>query len=108
MHEEHTMASKTTIKVALDWTPNTIHTGLYVAQQTGLYAQRGLDVQLLPPDADYSQTPAKRLETGEVDLAICPSESCIAYAQSGKMKLKAIYAILQKDCLLYTSPSPRD
>lgn len=56
-----------------------------------------MDVQLLPPDEDYSKSPAKRLENGEVDLAICPSESCIAYAESGKMQLQAIYAILQRD-----------
>ncbi|KAK4549641.1 hypothetical protein LTR36_004942 [Oleoguttula mirabilis] len=91
------MATPQTIKVALDWTPNTIHTGLFVAQETGIYASRGLDVQLLPPDPDYTKSPAKRLEDGEVDLAICPSESCIAYHESGKMKLQAIYAILQKD-----------
>lgn len=91
------MSSQTTIKVALDWTPNTIHTGLYVALQKGLYSSRNLDVQLLPPDASYTTTPAKRLENGEVDLAICPSESCIAYSESGKLRLQAIYAILQKD-----------
>lgn len=91
------MSSVTTIRVALDWTPNTIHSGLFVAQAKGLYSHAGLDVQLLPPDASYSTTPARRLEAGEVDLAICPSESCIAYAESGKMRLQAIYAILQKD-----------
>nr|POE52038.1 formylaminopyrimidine-binding protein [Quercus suber] len=91
------MSSLTTIKVALDWTPNTIHTGLYVALETGIYSSHGLDVQLLPPDASYSKTPAKRLEEGEVDLAICPSESCIAYHESGKLRLQAIYAILQRD-----------
>lgn len=93
----HTMASKTTIKIALDWTPNTIHTGLYLAQAAGLYANHNLDIQLLPPDTDYTKTPAKRLENGEVDLAVCPSESCIAYNQNGKVKLQAIYAILQRD-----------
>ncbi|KAH9817407.1 NMT1/THI5 like [Teratosphaeria destructans] len=88
---------KTPIKVALDWTPNTIHSGLYLAKEGGIYDKQGLDVQLLPPDAEYTKTPAKRLEDGDVDLAICPSESCIAYAHSGKMKLQAIYAILQRD-----------
>lgn len=91
------MPATTTIRVALDWTPNTIHSGLFIAQARGLYSSAGLDVQLLPPDEDYSKSPAKRLETGEVDLAICPSESCIAYAESGKMQLQAIYAILQRD-----------
>lgn len=63
------MASpRTPIKVALDWTPNTIHSGLFIAKEAGIYENRGLDVQLLPPDADYSKTPAKRVEGGEVDL----------------------------------------
>lgn len=65
--------------------------------EKGLYKDRGIDVQLLTPDENYSTTPAKRLENGEVDLAICPSESCIAYNETGKVKLQAIYTILQKD-----------
>ena len=89
--------SNTTIKVALDWTPNTIHSGLFVALEKGFYKEQGLDVKLLAPDANYSQTPAKLLENGEVDLAICPSESCIAHRESEKMHLQAIYAILQQD-----------
>jgi ABC-type nitrate/sulfonate/bicarbonate transport system substrate-binding protein len=88
---------KTPIKIALDWTPNTLHSGLFIAKETGIYENRGLDVELLPPDPTYSTRPAKRLDRGEVDLAICPSESCIAYQQAGRMKLKAIYAILQRD-----------
>lgn len=87
----------TTLRVALDWTPNTIHSGLYLAKEKGFYKEHNLEVELLPPDAKYSKTPAKRLESGEVDLAICPSESCIAYNETGKMQLQAIYAILQKD-----------
>lgn len=85
------------IRIALDWTPNTIHSGLYIAKEKGYYAKHDLDVELLPPDAQYSQTPAKRLEAGEVDLAICPSESCIAYNEGGKLQVQAIYAILQRD-----------
>ena len=34
----------TKITFCLDWTPNTNHTGLYVAQQMGYYEQEGLDV----------------------------------------------------------------
>ena len=60
--------TKTTIKSALDWTPNTIHSGLFIAKETGVYEQRGLEVELLSPGPDYTRTPAKRLEDGEVDL----------------------------------------
>ena len=107
--------ARQTIRVALDWTPNTIHSGLFFAQAKDLYSDVGLDVQLLPPDPAYSTTPAKRLGAGEVDLAICPSESIIAYAESDKSdcKLQAIYAILQKDASAIVSKSddilrPRD
>jgi ABC-type nitrate/sulfonate/bicarbonate transport system substrate-binding protein len=88
---------KQTLRIALDWTPNTIHTGLFIAQHLGLYSSAGLDVHLLPPDPAYATTPAKQLEAGTADLAICPSESCIAYAENGRMQLQAIYAILQRN-----------
>ncbi|KAK1075245.1 hypothetical protein LTR33_009589 [Friedmanniomyces endolithicus] len=90
-------APRTNVKVALDWTPNTIHSGLFLAKDTGIYEKHSLDVELLSPGPDYDKTPARRLQDGEVDLAICPSESCIAYQQAGKMQLRAIYAILQRD-----------
>ncbi|WP_217133626.1 ABC transporter substrate-binding protein [Leucobacter chinensis] len=36
------------IRFALDWTPNTNHTGLYVALERGYFADAGLDVEVLP------------------------------------------------------------
>ena len=39
------------ITFCLDWTPNTNHTGLYVAQAKGYYEEAGLDVEIVqPPD----------------------------------------------------------
>ena len=35
------------ITFVLDWTPNTNHTGLYVALANGYFAQRGLDVEVV-------------------------------------------------------------
>src|SRR5882762_7739331 len=37
--------ARDTVSVALDWTPNTNHTGIYVARQLGYYAAAGLDVK---------------------------------------------------------------
>ncbi|MDR0287395.1 MAG: ABC transporter substrate-binding protein [Clostridiales bacterium] len=42
----------TKITVVLDWTPNTNHTGLYVAQEKGYYKDAGLDVQIIQPPED--------------------------------------------------------
>lgn len=94
------MASSTpskTLRLALDWTPNTLHTGLFLAQQKGYYASASLSIDLLPPNAAYTETPARRVLNGSADLCIVPSESCLAYAESGKMDLVAIYAICQSD-----------
>src|SRR5450755_4973901 len=37
-----------TVTLALDWTPNTNHTGFYVAQYSGWYAHAAIDLQLIP------------------------------------------------------------
>ncbi len=40
------------ITFVLDWTPNTNHTGLYVAQEKGYFAEEGLDVEIVQPPED--------------------------------------------------------
>ena len=40
------------IRVVLDWTPNTNHTGLYVALDKGYFAEEGLDVSIVQPPED--------------------------------------------------------
>jgi len=40
------------IRVVLDWTPNTNHTGLYVAREKGWFAEEGLTVEILQPPED--------------------------------------------------------
>ena len=87
----------TLLRLALDWTPNTNHTGFYVALAKGLYKKAGLDVQIILPDADkYELTPAKRVATGQADLAIAPSESVISFQMNG-VPLVAIAAVLARD-----------
>lgn len=99
------------LRIALDWTPNTLHAGLLIAHAKGYFKEAGLNVTLIPPDASYSVTPAKRLERGEVELAICPSESCVAYAEdrikgNRVLELQAIYAILQRDASAVVTVKP--
>ena len=61
--------------MALDWTPNTNHTGIYVAQQKGWYREQGIDLQILPySDAD---TPEKLVATGQADFGISFEESVV-------------------------------
>jgi ABC-type nitrate/sulfonate/bicarbonate transport system substrate-binding protein len=41
--------TKTKVTVVLDWTPNTNHTGLYVAVNEGYFEKEGLDVEIIQP-----------------------------------------------------------
>ena len=40
------------VTFVLDWTPNTNHTGLYVAQKLGYFEEAGLDVEIVQPPED--------------------------------------------------------
>ncbi|RSK29544.1 ABC transporter substrate-binding protein [Hymenobacter metallilatus] len=87
------------IKIALDWTINTNHTGFVVAQQLGWYTQHGLKVELLTPEADnYAVTPAKKVELGQADFALCPLESIISYRTKHQpFDAIAVAALLTED-----------
>ncbi len=89
----------TTIDLALDWTPNTNHTGFYVAQARGYYNDQGVDVAIHSPgDTEYETTPAKQVATGEATVAIAPSESAISYhTHPDYDSLTAIAAVCQTD-----------
>ncbi len=43
------------ITFVLDWTPNTNHTGLYVAQEKGYFEEAGLEVEIVQPPEDGAE-----------------------------------------------------
>ena len=46
---------KTKVTFVLDWTPNTNHTGLYVALEQGLFEKAGLEVEIVQPPEDGAE-----------------------------------------------------
>ena len=66
--------AKTT--VILDWTPNTNHTGLYVALDKGYYKEAGLDVEIIQPMEGSSTT---LIATGQGDFGVTYQED-LTYA----------------------------
>lgn len=68
--------------VVLDWTPNTNHTGLYVALEKGWYKDEGLNVIILP----YSSTVAPDLlvSTGKADAGVSAAEGVVNDAAAGQ------------------------
>lgn len=87
------------IDLALDWTPNTNHTGFYVAESKGHYDDRGVDVSIhSPAETAYETTPAKQVATGRATVAIAPSESAISYhTHPDYDSLTAVAAVCQTD-----------
>ena len=67
--------------VALDWTPNTNHTGMYVALAKGWYKEQGLDVKILPYSSATS--PDILVTTGKADVGVGNTEGIIADAATG-------------------------
>ncbi|MFF0242095.1 MULTISPECIES: ABC transporter substrate-binding protein [Rhodococcus] len=80
-----------TIRFALDWTPNTNHTGLYVAQQEGLFADAGLDVEILPYN---NATPDTLVDAGSAEFGIS-THATSTIARAAGSRTVAVLAPLQ-------------
>jgi ABC-type nitrate/sulfonate/bicarbonate transport system substrate-binding protein len=80
-----------TIRVALDWTPNTNHTGLFVAQQEGWFREAGLDVQFLP----YNNTsPDTLVSSGAAEFGISFQDS-FTFSKAAGADITSVMAVLQ-------------
>lgn len=88
-----------TLRIALDWTPNVNHIGIFIAKELGFYKASGIDVEILSPLTDnYQLTPGKKLELDVVDFAIAPFETVISLNnKKNVVDAVAVYAILQED-----------
>lgn len=87
------------LTLALDWTPNINHIGFFIAQDKGFYKDLGVNLQIINPSEDnYKVTPAKKVELGLADFALCPTESIISYQTKSKpFDMTAIASVLQED-----------
>ena len=82
---------ETKIRFALDWTPNTNHTGLYVAMQEGFFKQAGLDVEIIP----YGETaPDSLLDAGSAEFGIS-FQSSATFAKASGANIVSVLAPLQ-------------
>ncbi len=83
-------AEKRKVTLMLDWTPNTNHSGIYVAKHKGYYDKANLDVEILQPG---EQGALAALGSGSVDFAVSVQESLIP-AQAQGVPVVSIAAIL--------------
>ena len=81
------------LRVMLDYFPNPDHAGLYAAQQSGAYADAGLDVTLTPPPDPSA--PLKLLLAGRTDIAISYEPEVLLARDTGA-QLVTVGALVQK------------
>ena len=86
-------ADKTEITMVLDWTPNTNHTGLYVAQEKGYFEDAGLEVSIVqPPDGGATDMVA----SGGAQFGIDFQDTlAAAFGSDNPLPVTAVGAVLQ-------------
>ncbi|GHO83841.1 ABC transporter substrate-binding protein [Dictyobacter formicarum] len=82
----------TTMKLALDWTPNTNHTGVYVAMSKKWYQEQGINLQIVPYSSNV--TPDVLVSNGKADVGVSSTESVVSDAAVGQPTV-SIAAIVQ-------------
>ncbi|MCB5258689.1 MAG: ABC transporter substrate-binding protein [Candidatus Cloacimonadaceae bacterium] len=105
-----TEANLQKVRVVLDWTPNTNHTGIYVAQELGYYKDKGLEVEILQPGEN---TVEKIIASDQAEFGVSYQES-VTIARSENIPVKSIAAIIQHNTSGFASlksaniTSPKD
>lgn len=88
------------VTLVLDWTPNTNHTGLYVAKDQGYFAEEGLDVEIIMP----GETGADQLvASGKAEFGVSYQES-ITQARIQEVPIVSIAAVIQHNTSGFASP----
>ena len=93
-HALRASGTDSSFSLALDWTPNTNHTGIYVALSKGWYQDAGINLKILPYSA--SVTSDTLVASGKADAGISTTESIVADAGAGA-PVVSIAAIVPHD-----------
>lgn len=81
------------ITVVLDWTPNTNHTGLYVAEAEGYFRDAGLEVEIVQPPEDGA---VALVASGKAQFGISFQDSMMpAVTGEDALPIEAVAAVLQ-------------
>lgn len=83
----------TKITFVLDWTPNTNHTGLYVAQELGYFKEAGLEVEIVQPPEDGAEV---LVASGKAQFGVSFQDSLApAFAGHNALPITAVASVIQ-------------
>src|SRR5690606_6316874 len=82
-----------TVRLQLDWTPNTNHIGIYVALAKGWYDEAGIDLRVQPYG---DNNPDTIVANGQADVGISFPANVI-FSRAAGLELTSIAAVLQSN-----------
>ncbi|WP_052476278.1 ABC transporter substrate-binding protein [Cohnella kolymensis] len=92
------------VKLVLDWTPNTNHTGLYAARDNGYWEKRGLKVEIIQPP----ETGADALvASGTAQFGVGAQEAMILAREQG-LPIVSLAAVIQHNTSGFASPASKN
>lgn len=91
------------VSFILDWTPNTNHTGIYVAIENGYYEDAGLDVEIMLPGEVQAE---QLVATGKGDFGVS-FQSELTQARSENVDVVSIAAVIQHNTSGYGAPADK-
>ncbi|MBQ3151793.1 MAG: ABC transporter substrate-binding protein [Clostridia bacterium] len=90
-HSEN--SDKNALTIVLEWTPNTNHTGIYVAKSLGYFEEAGLSVEIVQPPQDGS---IALVASGKAQFGVsCQDTLAPAFAEGSELPVTAVAAIIQ-------------
>jgi ABC-type nitrate/sulfonate/bicarbonate transport system substrate-binding protein len=98
---KNTESSK--VQLVLDWTPNTNHTGLYVAKELGYFEEEGLDVDIIPPGEAGADA---LVASGEAQFGVSYQEG-VTQARVNGVPIVSIAAVIQHNTSGFASPADK-
>ena len=91
------------VTVVLDWTPNTNHAGVYLAEANGWYAEEGLDVRIVEPGEDGA---LGQLAVGNAEFGFSVAESLIPARAQG-VPVVSLAAVIAHNTSSLVAPADR-
>jgi ABC-type nitrate/sulfonate/bicarbonate transport system substrate-binding protein len=89
------------VTVVLDWTPNTNHTGLYVAKVKNYFQEQGLKVRIIQPG---KSTAEQLVASGKADFGVSYQEG-VTQARVAGVPIVSIAAVMQHNTSGFASAS---
>ena len=82
-----------TVTVVLDWTPNTNHTGIFVARNKGYFEEAGLNVEIVQPPEGGAEA---LVASGKAQFGVSFQDSLApAFAGGETLPVTAVAAVIQ-------------